>query len=195
VRHPCCARCRRVMPSFHTPKRNPQSGINRTQNMPELRQARARLRSIRRRDRQATLLIDRLTPVSLTSRHMVAATILPCLTCHPSRTDERRVGAMSMAGEYVRELSKVDTAPCFVCARVKRGRLFGDARFLWADLPGPSVGFFLRPLMPQRRLSCRRQQPTGDSPSYTRASESATTRSHILRQPVRLGSVRRSISR
>jgi hypothetical protein len=85
-------------PSFHTPKRNPQSGINRTQNMLELRQARARLRSIRRRDRQATLLIDRLTPVSVTSRRMVAATI-PCLRCHPSRTNERRVGAVSMAGD------------------------------------------------------------------------------------------------
>ena len=183
------------MPSFHTPKRNPQSGINRTQNMLELRQVRARLRSIRRRDRQATLLTDRLAPVSLTSRHLVAAAILPSLTCHPSRTNERRVGAVSMAGECLRELSKVDTVPCLICARVKRGRPSGDARFLWADLPERSVVFFLRPLMPQQRLSCRQQQPTGDSPSYTRASESATTRSHILRQLVRLGSVPRSISR
>src|SRR6516162_3130799 len=84
-------------------------------------------------------------------------------------------------GGILRELSKVDTLPCFVCARVKRGRRFGGARFLWADLRGPSVVFFLRPLMPQQRLSCRQQQPTGNSPSDTRASESATTRSHILR--------------
>jgi hypothetical protein len=100
-------------------QKKPQSGINRTQSMLELRQARARLRSIRRRDRQATLLTDRLATVSLTSRHMVAATILPSLTCHPNRTNERRVGAVSMAGECLRELSKVDTVPCLICARVK----------------------------------------------------------------------------
>src|SRR5215472_4530943 len=100
-------------------QRNPQRGISRTQNMLELRHARARLRSIRRRDRQATALTDRLGTVSLTSRHMVAATILPSLTCQPSRTNKRRVGAGSMVGECLRELSKVDTVPCLICARVK----------------------------------------------------------------------------
>jgi hypothetical protein len=79
LRHDWVWICRRndCAPRTSRPKEIRKAEFNRTQNMLELRQARARLRSIRRRDRQATLLIDRLAPVTLTSRHMVAATSFP----------------------------------------------------------------------------------------------------------------------